>query len=99
MTAYVVMIRERVTDPAELEVYAEKARAAREGHPMERLAFYGNLDVLEGSSIEGCVILRFPSMEDARLWYDSPKYQEAHKHRQNGAEYSVFIVEGIPTLP
>ena len=66
---------------------------------MERLAFYGNLDVLEGSTIEGRVILRFPSMEDARRCYDSPKYQEARKHRQTGAEYSVFIVEGIPTLP
>ena len=99
MTAYVVMIREPVTDPVELEVYAQKARVAREGHSMERLAFYGNHDVLEGPSIEGCVILRFPSMEEARRWYDSPKYQEARKHRQNGAEYRVFIAEGTPTLP
>ena len=41
----------------------------------------GNHDVLEGPSIEGCAILRFPSMEEARRWYDSPKYQEARKHR------------------
>ena len=95
MTAYVVMIRERVTNPAELEVYAQKARAAREGHPMERLAFYGDVDVLEGSPIDGCVILSFPTITDARRWYESPRYQDARKHRQNGAEYRVFIAAGV----
>jgi len=95
MTAYVVMTRERVTNPAELEVYAQKARAAREGHPMERLAFYGDIDVLEGSPIDGCVILSFPTITDARRWYESPRYQDARNHRQNGAEYRVFITEGL----
>ena len=45
------------------------------------------------------MIPRFPSMEEARCWYDSPKYQEARKHRQNGAAYSVLIVEGIRLCP
>jgi hypothetical protein len=35
MTAFVVMIPERVTDPAELEVYAQKARAAKRLPRME----------------------------------------------------------------
>ena len=98
MTAYVVMIRERVADQSELDVYAQKARLAREGHPMERLAFYGNLEGLEGPPIDGSVILSFSTMEDARRWYDSPAYQEALKHRQKGADYRVFIVDGVPPM-
>ena len=95
MTAYVVMIRERVTDQSELDVYAQKARLAREGHPMERLAFYGDVEVLEGPPIYGSVILSFSTMEDARRWYDSPAYQAALKHGVKGADYRVFIVDGV----
>ena len=95
MSAYVVMIRERVSDPAEMETYGRMAPAAREGHELTPLAFYGALDVLEGPPVEGIVIHRFPTIADARRWYDSPAYQAARVHRQQGAEYRVFVVEGV----
>jgi len=96
----VVLIRERVTNPAELETYGQMAPRAREGHAITPLAFYGAPDVLEGPPIEGVVIHRFPTLEDARRWYDSPAYQAARGHRQRGADYRVFIVEGIaPATP
>lgn len=99
MSAYVVMIRERVSDPAEKDSYARLAPLAREGHDIERLAFYGALDTLEGAATDGVVITRFPSMEDARRWYDSAAYQAARVHRQRGADYRVFIVEGVDAKP
>lgn len=95
MTAYVVFTRERTTDTAELKLYAEKAGAAREGHMLTPLAFYGRIDMLEGHPAEGCVILSFPTMAEAHGWYDSPAYQNALQHRLNGSEYRVFIVEGV----
>lgn len=90
-----VMIRERVTNQAEVETYGQLAPRARDGHDIASLAFYGALDVLEGDSIEGVVIHRFPTMDEARRWYDSPAYQAARVHRQTGADYRVFIVEGV----
>lgn len=52
MSAYVVFTREHTTDAAELQRYAQEAPAAREGHDVTRLAFYGQLEVLEGPSID-----------------------------------------------
>jgi uncharacterized protein (DUF1330 family) len=34
-------------------------------------------------------------MAAARAWYDSPAYQAAVKHRFLGADYRVFITEGL----
>ena len=96
MSAYVVMMRERTTDPAEMSTYASMAPLAREGHSVIPLARYGTLEILEGADFEGCLIHNFPSMEEARNWYYSPRYQEAMQHRLKGAQYRVFIVEGVP---
>ncbi|WAM49314.1 DUF1330 domain-containing protein [Vreelandella venusta] len=95
MPAYIVLTREHTHDAKEMEQYASKAKAAREGHNLQPLAFYGDFEVLEGSAMEGAVILRFPDMAAARACYTSPAYQEARKHRFQGADYRVFLVDGI----
>ena len=95
MSAYVVYVRDRIIDPEEFKKYEESAAAASNGHPVTPLAFYGALETLEGPAVDGAVILRFPTPADARAAYDSPLYQEALAHRQKGAEYRVFIVEGV----
>jgi uncharacterized protein (DUF1330 family) len=95
MTAYVVYVRDRITDPEEFKKYEESAPAAGVGHPITPLAFYGAVQTLEGPPVDGAVILAFPSAAEARASYDSPLYQEALKHRLKGAEYRVFIVEGV----
>lgn len=99
MSAYVVMIRERVTDPAELEIYRQLAPRARDGVDITPLAFYGEFEVLEGSAIDGVVILRFPTVYEARRWYQSSPYQDARAHRQRGADYRVLIVDGVLSPP
>lgn len=95
MSAFVVMLREKTTDPEEISIYSQQAPLAREGHKIKPIAKYGALKVLEGPEFEGCLIYQFATMKDAENWYNSPKYQEAVKHRHNGAEYRVFIVEGV----
>lgn len=98
MSAYVIFIREETTNAEQLQKYAEKAPAARTGHDISRLAFYGQLDVLEGPSPEGVAILRFPDMAAARAWYDSPAYQEARQHRLQGAKFRMLLVEGSDVI-
>lgn len=99
MSAYVVFIREKTTDQAQLDQYAQTAPAARTGHDITRLAFYGQLEVLEGPAAEGVAILRFPDMAAARAWYDSPAYRQARAHRQLGADYRMLLVEGSDAAP
>jgi uncharacterized protein (DUF1330 family) len=95
MTTYAVFIRDETTNPAELEAYGPKSQAAAAGHPLTPLAVYGAFEVLEGPAIEGAVILQFPSMQDAKDWYNSDAYQDALRHRLAGAKYRVFFIEGL----
>lgn len=94
MPAYVVFIREQTIDPEELKQYSAKAPAGLAGHAVKPLAMYGAYEVIEGPEVEGAAILEFPSYEEAKAWYYSPAYQEAVKHRLNGARYRGIIVEG-----
>ena len=95
MSAYVVYIRDRITDPVEFKKYEESAPAASVGHPVTPLAYYGAVETLEGPPVDGAVILKFPTVAAAQASYNSPDYQEALKHRLKGAEYRVFIIEGV----
>ncbi len=95
MVAYVVFTRERMRDREEYERYREKARPAAAGHALKPLALYGKHEVLEGPTIEGAVILEFPTLEAAKAYYNSAAYQDAAQHRFLGADYRVFIVEGV----
>jgi uncharacterized protein (DUF1330 family) len=95
MTAYMVYVRDRVLDAAEMKIYEDSAPAASSGHPITPLAYYGAVETLEGPTVDGAVIIQFPTVAEARAAYDDPRYQEALKHRLKGAEYRVFITEGL----
>ena len=55
----------------------------------------GKFETLEGPAPKGVVMLEFPTMEDAKAWYNSPEYREALKHRFLGANCRVVLVEGV----
>ena len=95
MPAFMVFIREKTLDLPELEVYWAKIRATLEGRPIKILAAYGRHVTLEGPEVEGVVVAEFPTLEEARAWYDSPAYQEVAQHRFRGAIYRGLIVEGV----
>ncbi|MDG9800813.1 DUF1330 domain-containing protein [Acinetobacter johnsonii] len=38
--------------------------------------------------------MRFPTMQAARDWYDSPAYQTIAAQRFAGSRYRAFIIEG-----
>ncbi|MHB0958788.1 MAG: DUF1330 domain-containing protein [Pirellulaceae bacterium] len=95
MPAYVVFIREKTLDQSELEAYWEKVTGTLDGRPLKVLAAYGKHLTLEGPDVEGVVIAEFPTLDEARDWYESPAYQEAAQHRHRGAVYRGLIVEGV----
>src|SRR5580700_11779958 len=95
MPTYVIFIRKQTKVPAELEAYSQKAPASLAGRPVKVNALYGRHEVIEGEQVEGAAILEFPSIEEAKQWYDSPAYREARQHRLRGADYIGIIVEGF----
>jgi uncharacterized protein (DUF1330 family) len=95
MAAYMVFTRHSTRDPKELELYSKMAPATLAGHPVIPRVAYGHHEVVEGPEIEGMVILEFPTIEAAKVWYNSPAYLAAREHRFKGAEYSAVIVQGV----
>jgi uncharacterized protein (DUF1330 family) len=95
MAAYIVFMRERVRDAAEMQTYSGKAGASMAGHEAKAHVVYGACETLEGAPTEGAVIVEFPDMDAARAWYNSPAYTEARQHRHLGADYRVFLTQGL----
>ncbi|PLK46986.1 DUF1330 domain-containing protein [Uliginosibacterium sp. TH139] len=95
MSAYVILIKHHTLKPDELDTYASLAKLARAGHNPKPIAYYGEIEVLEGQPEESVAVLEFPDMAAARNWYESPAYQKAKPHRNAGADYSVLLVNGV----
>jgi uncharacterized protein (DUF1330 family) len=93
MPALFIAIREKARDAAELEEYSKLARPTLDGRQFKMLARYPDHEFLEGPKGEGIRVIEFPTMKDAREWYDSPGYREALRHRNMGADYRVMLVE------
>jgi len=95
MPAFIVFMRTRTRDEAEMALYRHTAQSSFSGRVFKKHASFGAHEVLEGANVEGVAIVEFPSLADARAWYESPAYQSAAKHRHLGADYNVVIVEGL----
>lgn len=95
MAAYIVFIKEREHDAAAMATYAGMAGASMAGHAVKPLVVYGAIETLEGPEALGSVIVEFPTMEEARAWYNSDAYQEARKVRFSAADYRVFLTQGL----
>lgn len=95
MAAYMIFIRDRTNDAAELATYSGLAGPSMAGHAVTPHVVYGPHEVLEGPAVEGVVVVSFPTLEEAKAWYDSPAYKAAREHRFKGAEYRVVLVQGL----
>jgi uncharacterized protein (DUF1330 family) len=96
MSAYVLFIRESgIHDQSEMDIYRRMTREIPPQPKLTPLVVYGAMQALEGEAPDGLVLLQFPTVEDAKAWYDSPAYQAAAAHRRKGADYRAFIVQGL----
>ena len=95
MPAYVIA-DVHVKDPERYQQYRTMVPASLEKYGGKFLVRGGKLETLEGGRKPGrLVVLEFPSVEQARRWYDSPEYREARALRLSTAESDVVIVEGV----
>lgn len=55
-------------------------------------------EVLEGAwPHTRTVVIRFPSLEEAKRWWDSPEYQSLAQHRRRSSKGNIVLVEGLPS--
>jgi uncharacterized protein (DUF1330 family) len=98
MTAYMLLIRdEPVRDPEAMAEYQRMNRenAAEFSTTLTPLVVHGAVETLEGPAPDGVLVLQFPTVEDARAWYENPAYQAALPYRKKAADYRAMIVQGL----
>jgi uncharacterized protein (DUF1330 family) len=98
MAAYMILIRdEPVRDEAAMAEYQRMNReAANEfSAKLTPLVLYGAVQALEGAKPDGVIVLRFPTVEDAKAWYESPAYQASLPYRKKAADYRAIVVQGV----
>lgn len=86
-----------VSDPAWVAEYGPKVEALVEKHGGRYLVRGGEMDVVEGTTPASrvMVVIEFPSLENARAWYNDPDYAPLIKLRQTGSESEIVLVDGL----
>ena len=94
MSAYVIAEIE-VVDPAAYEDYRKQVLAVVTQYGGKFLVRGGQVDPKEGGwTPKRMVVLEFPSLPQARKWYDSPEYAPLIKLRQKASKGKLILVEG-----
>ena len=95
MSAYFIVDLD-VTDPVGIEEYRKQVPATIAKYGGRYLVRGGDHETLEGDwRPRRVVLLEFPSVEQAKRWYDSEEYGEARKLRQGAAKLHMVAVEGV----
>ena len=94
-SAYIIA-NVKVTNPEQYEQYKKLSTIAMQAHGAEVCVRGGKVEVLEGDwTPDRVVLLKFPSMEKAKAFNDSPEYAAARQSRQGAAIMRMVLVEGL----
>ena len=97
MTAYCFFDVRKVVDPAMLEQYKNGVLATVQQYNGRYLILGGKCDSVEGSwQPVTPVLIRFPNLEQAYKWYDSPEYQEIKGWRLAATQSDAVFMESEP---
>ena len=94
--AYVI-VEMHITDPEQYKQYMAEAPAAVKAFGGEYLVRGGRHEALEGDwQPHRVVMLRFPSYERAKDFYDDAHYKQVRAKRIGATEYfNMVLVEGV----
>ncbi len=95
MAAYVITYLE-VTDRKVFEAYRRAAGPTFGSYGGRALVVDGSFRVLEGMiHPQAVVVVEFGSLEQAEGWYASPEYGRTIPLRQQSANSSLILVDGL----
>jgi len=97
MPAAYLIVEMNITDAEQYKQYMATAPAAVKAAGGEYLVRGGKQEVLEGDwSPHRVAMLRFPSYEQAKAFYDGEMYKAARAKRVGTTEYfNMVLVEGV----
>jgi uncharacterized protein (DUF1330 family) len=94
--AYVI-VDVTVTDLAAMEEYRKRVPGTLTPYGGRFLVRGGAHQTVEGDwKPNRLVVLEFPSMEQARRWYDSEEYREPKAMRLRAGRANMVMVDGVP---
>lgn len=95
MAAYVV-VQVNVNDADKYDEYKNFAQKSVAKHGGKYIVRGGEQEDLEGSlPFSRMVILEFQTLDQARIWYNSPEYQHAKSVRAGASDGIFSLVEGL----
>ena len=94
MAAYLV-VDAKITDPQKFQEYRALAQVAVAKYGGRYLVRGGEIEPLEGEWLpQRLVIVEFPSLEQAHLFYASPEYLAARAARAQAADFAMLLAAG-----
>ncbi len=94
-SAYIIA-NVRVTDAEQYEQYKKLSTLAMQAHGAEVCVRGGPHQVLEGDwQPDRLVLLKFPTLEQAKAFNASAEYALARNARQGAAVMRMVVVEGV----
>ncbi len=95
MPAYVIVDAD-VTDAEKYETYKALAAPSIAKYGGTYKVRGGAVTVLEGPWAPTRVVVgEFPTVEQAKAWYDGPEYREARAARAGAANFRMIVVDGV----
>jgi uncharacterized protein (DUF1330 family) len=94
MAAYMIVDNE-ITDPEGFREYQKRVGSTLESYGGKFLVRGGKYETLEGDwHFHRLILLEFPSVEQARRWYQSDEYAPVKDIRLKTANTQVILVQG-----
>ena len=85
-----------VTNPDQYAQYRKLSTIAAQTYGAEFCARGGTVEVLEGDwTPDRVVVLKFPSLSQARAYYHSVEYTAAIEARRGASVMRMVVVEGV----
>jgi uncharacterized protein (DUF1330 family) len=97
MPAAYLIVDMKITGPEQYRQYMAAAPATIKAFGGEYLVRGGRHETLEGGWQPARVaLLKFPSYEQAKAWYDDQQYRAARAKRAGATEFfNMILVEGV----
>ncbi|WP_267551226.1 DUF1330 domain-containing protein [Rhizobium rhizogenes] len=95
MPAYIIS-DVTVRDAEAFQIYRSRAAASIAHYGGRYLVRGGKVEQLEGEWLpRAIIIVEFPDIEQARIWYRSPEYALALKVRDQALSRNLILVDGV----
>ncbi|GAA3153999.1 DUF1330 domain-containing protein [Streptomyces rameus] len=96
MPAYAIAHLQEAAPHPEIAEYIERITATFEPYGGRFLVHGAQHEVKEGHWPGHVVVISFPTIDEARAWWDSPAYQEIAPLRSRHIDGDIVLVPGVP---